>query len=313
VADAPQGYGAAVVLEREGSVAGERRRWRVLGGGGLLALALTMAPTAGVAPQAPGAPGTKPTWEKADKHGFGTSATLASKVWFTLRRAELSEVYYPDLGTPALRDLEFAVSDGRRVARETRGTRATVRRVGGSGLTFRQVVTDRRGRWRLVKTFVTDPARATVLVDVRFRSLTGRPYRLYVLADPALGNDGADDRGNTVGGALVARDDGAASALAARPALRRGTSGYAGRRDPWHRLHAARRLRAPTEVRRRGNVRQAAETALTGTGSRTRMMLALGFGGTRARPCGRREARWRGASRRRCAPTRAAGRSTWRG
>ena len=257
-----------------------RRRWRVLSGGGLLALALTAAPAASAAPQAPGAPGTKPTWEKADKHAFGTSATLASKVWFTLRQAELSEVYYPDLGTPALRDLEFAVSDGRRVARETRGTRASVRRVGGSGLTFRQVVTDRRGRWRLEKTFVTDPARATVLVDVRFRSLTGRPYRLYVLADPALGNDGADDRGRAVGGALVARDDGAASALAARPALRRGTSGYAGRRDPWHRLRAAHRLGPPTEVRRPGNVRQAAETALTGTGSRTRMTLALGFGGT---------------------------------
>jgi glucoamylase len=246
----------------------------------LLAALAGGAPAAAAAiPQPSGAPGTKPDWTPADKHGFGTSTTRASNVWFTLRQAELSEVYYPDLGTPAVRDLELAVGDGHTfVQRETQGTRARVVRLAGRGLAFRQTVADRRGRWRLEKTFVTDPARATVLVDVRLRSLTGRPYRVYVLHDPALSNDGADDRGDTRGSALVARDAEAASAVVARPALTRGTSGYAGRGDPWHRLRAARRLAAPTRASRPGNVRQAAETALRGTGRRTRITLALGFG-----------------------------------
>ena len=259
-------------------------RW--LGGAVAVAAALAAAPAAAAAPQAPGAPGAKPTWAPADKHAFGTSATLRSPVWFTLRQAGMSEVYYPDLGTPAVRDLELAVAGGGRVQRETRGTRATVQRVAGEGLTYRQVVSDRRGRWRLEKTFVTDPARATVLIDVRLRSLTGRPYRVYVLHDPALSNDGADDTGRSRGGALVASDDEAAVALAAGPRLTGATSGYAGRQDPWHRLRAAGDLAGPTDAREPGNVRQAARTALTGTDGRTRMTLALGFGPTPARALG---------------------------
>lgn len=38
---------------------------------------------------------------------------LASNVCFTLDDGELTEVFYPDLGTPSVRDLQFAVSDGR--------------------------------------------------------------------------------------------------------------------------------------------------------------------------------------------------------
>ena len=73
--------------------------------------------------RAPGAPGGKATWAPADKQGFGTSATKASRVWFTLRKAELTEVYYPDLSHPSARSLEFMV-DGRRVD-DGRGRRRT--------------------------------------------------------------------------------------------------------------------------------------------------------------------------------------------
>jgi len=44
------------------------------------------------------------TWTPADKHGFGTATSLASKVWFSLEHGELTDVFYPDLGTPSLRD-----------------------------------------------------------------------------------------------------------------------------------------------------------------------------------------------------------------
>ena len=62
-------------------------------------------------------------------------------------------------------------------------------------LSYQQINTDTHGRWRLTKTYVADPRRSTVAVGVRFQSLTGRPYRLYVLADPALDNNGAHDSG----------------------------------------------------------------------------------------------------------------------
>ena len=52
------------------------------------------------------------------EHSFGIE---------TLREGQLSEVYYPDLGTPALRDMEFVVTDGRGfVERSTQADSSTV-------------------------------------------------------------------------------------------------------------------------------------------------------------------------------------------
>jgi glucoamylase len=120
---------------------------------------------------APGAPGARHTWAPADKHGFGTAFNTGSNVWFTLRQTELTEAYYPDLGTPSLRSLEFAVTDGASVDRETGpGVRSHVESLGA--LTFRQ--TTRTARWVLAKTWIADPSRPTVLGRVSVRSLTGK-------------------------------------------------------------------------------------------------------------------------------------------
>ena len=256
-----------------------------------VAAAAVGAAPAAAKPQAPGAPGAKHTWAPADKHGVSTARQLAGKAYLTLRQASLSEVYYPDLSTPSLRSLQFAVTDGRSfVDRETvegdaghiepvaPGVAATVEPLPGT-LRFRQVT--ETARWRLTKTWLTDPARAAVMVRVRFESKTGRPLRLFVLADPAPGDDGNDDRARSARGRLVAWDDDAASVVAARPALQRTTSGYRGRAsDPWRRLRADRGLTG-YDATKPGNVVQAARTRLTGRGRRQSMTLVVGFGRSR--------------------------------
>src|SRR5215216_2537103 len=143
--------------------------------------------------EAPGAPGDKAVWTEADKDGFGTSTTTDSKVWYTLDDGELTEVYYPDLGTPSVRDLQFIVSDGKTFAElETDATTHEVQLVDEQALVYRQINT-KTGKYRITKTYVTDPARSTVLVDVTFKSLSGQPYQLYALYDPSLDNGGDDD------------------------------------------------------------------------------------------------------------------------
>ncbi len=244
------------------------------------ALTLALVSTAAARPAAPGAPGDPHTWAPADKHGFGTATDLDSNVWFTLRAAELSEVYYPDLGTPSLRDLEFAVTDGRTfIDRETDpGVETRVKASPGS-LTFRQVTST--DRWRLAKTWVTDPDSDRVLADVRFRSFTGRPLKLYALVDPAPGNDGNDDRGRSLGGALVADDDAVASAITAKPRLKQTTSGYLGSAsDPWNDLSSDYDLDRSYDARRPGNVVQAARTKLTGKRGSRDLTLSIGFAET---------------------------------
>src|SRR5215212_4297469 len=76
-----------------------------------------------IAAAAPAAPGAKALWTPANKQGFGTAMTTRSKVWHTLQGGELTEVYYPDLSTPALRDLQLIVTNGRTFTdRETDAT-----------------------------------------------------------------------------------------------------------------------------------------------------------------------------------------------
>jgi glucoamylase len=239
----------------------------------LVAVSLLCAAPA-MAADAPGAPGAVANWAPGDKDGFGAARQLASKVAFTLQGGELTEVYAPDLGTPSFRDLQFVVSDGRMFSeRETDVARHVTRLADPRSLTYRQVSST--SRWRLTKTYVADPERAAVLVDVRFESLTGRPYDVYVLADPALSNTGDDDRGR----GLSAYDTTNASALQATPRLTRTSVGYMGASDGWTDLRDDHRMdwqyataTAP------GNVVQTAATTLTGLRGHQRLTLALGFG-----------------------------------
>src|SRR6185369_6448051 len=60
---------------------------------------------------APGGPGKDAQWATAAKQGIGTSATLESKVWFTLADGVMTEVYYPDVTTANVHLLQFVIVD----------------------------------------------------------------------------------------------------------------------------------------------------------------------------------------------------------
>ena len=229
---------------------------------------------------APGAPRAEAWWTPADKEGFGTAASLESKLWHTLEQGELTEVYYPDLGTPSIRDLQFVVTDGRTFAdRERDATTHRVELVDDHSLTYRQIDTAKSGAYRIVKTYVSDPARTTLLVDVRFQSLTGRPYQVYALLDPALSNDGNDDSGATTRGALLTQDDKAGSALIADPAFGRTSTGYLEASDGWTDLGDDFTMDWTYRSSPNGNVAQTAQTRLDGVRHR-HLQLALGLAGT---------------------------------
>ncbi len=224
----------------------------------LAALMLLSAPAlAHARERAPGAPGGKATWAPADKQGFGTSATKASRVWFTLRKAELTELYYPDLSHPSARALTFMV-DGKRV---------TTGSVTQDALTYTQ--TSKTSKWRLTRTYASDPERSVVVVKVRFESRDSENHDVEVEYDPQLYNDGSDDVGWTRGHALLSHDSRIASALVARPALTRTSSGYKG--------HTDELLEHTYDALRPGNVVQQAHTRLTGRGARRDLTLAIGF------------------------------------
>jgi glucan 1,4-alpha-glucosidase len=233
---------------------------------------------------APGAPGTDAQWESAGKEGLGTSTTLESKVWFTLRDGVLTEVYYPTVDVANVRMLQFVVvsADGKQVETEAEDTTHRVEVLDPQALIFRQVNTAKSGNYTITKTYVTDPERNSVLVDVNFRQNISGPCRcnLYVYYDPSLNNSGMHDAAWINGDWLVASDSDKASALTiADYGLRDGTNGYFGVSDG---LTQLRRKESLTQYLRAtdGNVVQLARVGLPfGVATtRARFNLVLSFG-----------------------------------
>ena len=254
-----------------------RRPWPAIS---LVVVSLAYAAAPAVAADAPGAPGDVATWTEGDKDGIGSATSLESRPLLTLDDGEMTEVYAPDLGTPSIRDLQFAVSDGRTFAeREREDATHRIELADPRSLTYRQVNTARSGRWRITKTYVTDPGRDAVLVDVTFESLTGRPLELYAILDPGLSNSGDDDRALTQDGTAAALDEHYASALAADPAPSQISSGYHGTSDGWTDLRTDFRMDwAYDAASAPGNVVQTLRLPLTGIGPKRRATLSLGFG-----------------------------------
>src|SRR4051794_31015355 len=250
------------------------RAWRAIAAAGVAAWCL--APVASAQSSAPGAPGASANWTTGNKQGLGTAVGAASKVWYTLSDGALSEVYYPSGDRANVRSLEFAVTDGSTfVDRESQDTNHAVRLVDQRSLTYEQVNTAKSGRYRLTKTYVTDPARDTTLLRVTFEPLVAGGYKLFALFDPALANSSRHDTATRNGDALLGQDGSVASALVAAPGFTRTSNGFVGTSDGWTDLAADKTLDWSYDSAPDGNVLQTGEIAVDGT---TTFTLALGFG-----------------------------------
>jgi glucoamylase len=111
-------------------------------------------------------------WPTAAKNGFGTSNTLASKVWFTLADGVMTEIFYPKIDTPSLQSLQFLIINGAQTENEAEDTLHRLELPNPSSLTFRQVNRAKSGAYTISKTYVTDPRRSSVLIRVDFNTAT---------------------------------------------------------------------------------------------------------------------------------------------
>ncbi len=245
----------------------------------------------GIANLAPGAPGLDAHWPSAAKNGFGTSNTLASKVWFTLNNGVMTEVYYPRLDVPNVQVLQLILVsvDGKRVETEAEDMEHRVDILDPAALTFRQVNTARSGAYTITKTYVTDPERSSILIDVNFYHAPGTfqwktpsncHCSLYVYYDPSLNNSGMHDSAWRDGAWLVSSDADKASALTEiQYGLDEQTNGFSGTSDG---LTQLRRTGSITHYMRAddGNVVQMARVRhpLGPARNREHFTLVLSFG-----------------------------------
>jgi glucoamylase len=196
-------------------------------------------------PRAFGAPGIAPRWTRSAKDAVITAYSSVSRVWATVSKGVLNEIYFPTIDQPQVRDLQFLITDGETFFHEERrNLNSTTEYLGECGLGVRIINADPDGRYRLVKEVVADPHQPVVLVHTR---LEGDPallkkLHLYVLLAPHLAVGGWGNNGNVarIAGCdfLTANKNGSWLAVAATLPFVRLSCGYVGVTDGWQDLAA---------------------------------------------------------------------------
>ena len=144
---------------------------------------------------APGGPGTLSYFDLARKDCLGTARDTASKVWYTVAGGVLSDVYEPTVDNTDVETLQYIVTDGSTFTDlQTRDMTYTVA-ADPSGMACTVTATSASHGYRLVTTYITDPARDTVLMDTRLEASPGSHtaisrLHLYARLDAHVNGDG---------------------------------------------------------------------------------------------------------------------------
>ncbi|MDF5710355.1 MAG: glycoside hydrolase family 15 protein [Nostoc sp. S4] len=190
--------------------------------------------------QAFGSPGIDPRWTHASKDGVGTAYSTSSRVWFTIWNGIVTEVYYPTVDRPQIRDLQYLVSDGKSFFHEEqRDLESKMEFMWTDGLGYRITNSDPQGRYAVIKEVIADPHLSCIL---QYTKLTGErefisQLQLYALCAPHLEVGGRGNNGYAVevGGyhILTAEKKGTWLALGATIPFKRLSCGYVGESDGW--------------------------------------------------------------------------------
>lgn len=231
-----------------------------------------------------GKPGLEPRWSRADKDAVGTAYSADSRLWFTMRKGAVTEIYYPHIDRPQVRDLQLLVSDGESFVHEERqDPQACTERLSPHGLGYRVTQSDPDGRYRIVKELLAAPHQPCLLQHIRFepRSDLGRELRLYVLCNPHLEMGGWDNNGYVIRVAdrelLAAEKNGVWLVIGATVPFVRLSCGYVGRSDGWTDLAQHRRMEWEFDRAEGGHVALTGEIDLSASTEFT-LGLALGHG-----------------------------------
>ncbi len=229
-----------------------------------------------------GGPGIPPRWTHAAKDGVGTAYASSSRLWFTVWNGVVTEVYYPTVDRPQLRDLQFLVTDGESFFHEEkRHLHSATERFSHHGLGYRITNSDPEGRYSLVKEVLSDPHLPCLLVNATLSGEASflKRLRLYALCAPHLGMGGSGNNGYVLEIAgrriLTAEKDGVWLALAATVPFSRLSCGYVGQSDGWTDLAVGYRMDWEFDRATDGNIALTGELDL---GDRREFTMGLAFG-----------------------------------
>ncbi|HYB04361.1 MAG TPA: hypothetical protein VED17_07860, partial [Nitrososphaerales archaeon] len=172
---------------------------------------------------------------------MGTSYSADSKIWYTVWRGTLTELYYPTVDRPQLRDMEYLVSDGSTFFHEEkRHLDCEVERLEHRDLGYRVINADPSGRYRIRKEIISDPHLPCILQHTRLdisKDFQGKNLHLYALCAPHLDGGGAGNNAyvsNVAGRDIfLAQKNGTWLAMGATVPFKHLSCGYVGTSDGW--------------------------------------------------------------------------------
>ncbi len=226
----------------------------------------------------------EPRWTHGNKEGVGTAYSGDSRVWFTIFHGVVTEVFYPMVDRPQVRDLQYLITDQKYFFHEEkRHLNHLVERSSSHALCYRITNSDPDQRYEIVKEVITHPHFPCLLQHTRINGdeNTLRRLRFYVLCAPHLEVGGWGNNGFVmdIGGrpVLAAEKNGTWLAIAATSEFTRLSCGYVGRSDGWTDLADNYRMDWEFDQAPDGNIALTGELNL---GDRREFTLGMAFGGS---------------------------------
>ena len=235
-----------------------------------------------------GKPGIEPRWTHSNKSGVGTAYSASSHLWFTIWNGIVTEVYYPTVDRPQLRDLQYLITDGRTFFHEEkRDLTVKMERISDHVLGYRCINAEADGRYTITKYIIGDPHLPCLLQRTRISgkdktSLTN--LKLFALCAPHLEGGGSGNNGYVTSAngqrILMAQRGGKWMAMGATVPFLHLSCGYVGISDGWTDLHDDFRMDWEFERAGAGNIALTGELDISKTQEFT---LGLAFGDSEQR------------------------------
>ena len=231
---------------------------------------------------APGAPGIEPRWTAGAKDAVGTAYSVSDRLWYTLAHGIVTEIYYPTIDTPQMRDLQYLVSDGETFFHdERRDTISKTELIDPGALGFRVTNSDPDGRYTIEKQIIGDPHLNCLLVHTKFivaPAWQGRLH-LYLLLAPHLDIGGYHNNGAVISARgrrfLMAWRDDFYLTVATTAGPGKLSVGYVGTSDGWTDLAHNFKMDWEYDSAPDGNIALTGEVDLSRT---TEFTLGVAFG-----------------------------------
>lgn len=231
---------------------------------------------------APGGPGATPFWTRADKDGVGTAMSWASHLWYTVAKGVVTELYYPDVDTPQVRDLQFLVTDGESFFHDPKADyHHACEPIDPAGLGYRITNTAIGQPYAIIHEVISESSAPTLLIRTRLEgdaALLPR-LRVYALLAPHLEGGGSGNSGLVArtrrGAVLTAHRGNTWLAMGTDCGFRTTSCGYVGVNDGWQDVIGRRRLPEWSyDCALDGNIALMGEVDLEG---RTEFITAVAF------------------------------------